>query len=78
MLSIHEGHLQVDDKRSVEQQLEHVFLAHHSLCLLLFYEVNFRELFDSDKLLRFFVQGEVDLTKGALTNLLVELEVIDA
>ena len=77
MFSIHEGHLQVDNKRSVEQQLEHVFLSHHCLCLLLFDEVNLRKLFDRNKLLRFFVQREVDLTKGALTNLLVELKVID-
>ena len=52
---VHESHLQVYDEGSIEEHLEHVFLSHDSLCLLLANDVLLLELLDGHELLSFFL-----------------------
>ena len=75
-LLIHECHDELDYKGTINQHLQNILLPHNSISFLFPDQVCLVQLLNCHKLVALLMQGEVDLPKGPLSNVLVEFEVL--
>ena len=78
MFLVHECELQSDDEWLVDQGLQHFLFPHHRLLFALVYQVLFVQLLYCHRLVCFFIKRKIDHAKATFSNLLVELEVVNA